>query len=78
MISPGELGSLVRLTRKAAGFLQVDAAGMSKVGVRFFSELERGKPTLELGKVFGVLSRLGLEVWILPRGRTPFGEDDDR
>lgn len=47
---------------------QRDAAGISGVGVRFLSELERGKPTVELGRALRVLGRLGLEVWILPRG----------
>ena len=65
-----ELGRLVRQSRKAAGVLQVDAAGMSGVGVRFLSELERGKPTVELGKVLQVLQRLGLEIWIAPRGHS--------
>ena len=46
------------------------AGPRSGVGVRFVSELENGKPTLEIEKVLRVLSRLGLEVTITPRGRT--------
>jgi len=35
--------------------------------VRFISNLENGKPTLELGKVLHVLQCLGLEVAVTPR-----------
>ena len=63
-----QLGQLLRASRRAQGLRQQDAAGISGVGVRFLSELERGKPTVELGRALRVLGRLGLEVWILPRG----------
>ena len=68
---PEELGKLVRKKRKQSAVKQVKAAGLAGVGVRFLSELERGKPTAELGKVLTVLERLGLEVWIMPRGWLP-------
>ena len=62
------LGSLVRRARKRSGVTQAEAAGLAGVGVRFLSELERGKSTAELGLVIRVLGRLGLELWIKPRG----------
>lgn len=62
------LGALVRARRKAAGLTQAQAAGLAGVGNRFFSELERGKATLELGLVLQVLDRLGLELTVAPRG----------
>lgn len=65
-----ELGQLIRRKRKEVGVLQADAAGLAGVGTRFLSEIERGKETAELGKVLQVLERLGLEVWVLPRGAT--------
>lgn len=65
---PSQLGQLVRARRKAAGLTQAQAAGLAGVGNRFFSELERGKATLELGLVLKVLERLGLELRIAPRG----------
>lgn len=46
----------------------VEAAGLSGVGIRFLSELERGKPTAALGKALTVLERMGLELWVAPRG----------
>jgi len=70
---PAQLGSAVRAKRKALGIRQVEVAGLAGVGVRFLSELERGKATLELGKVLRVLERLGLELWISPRGASGAG-----
>jgi len=68
-----DLGSLIRQHRKAANVTQAEAAGLCGVGARFMSELERGKVTLEAGKVIQVLDRLGLQLWILPRGEAPPG-----
>jgi HTH-type transcriptional regulator/antitoxin HipB len=63
-----ELGAVVRRKRKEIRADQAKVAGLSGVGIRFLSELERGKETAELGKALQVLGRLGLEVWIVPRG----------
>lgn len=56
------LGSAIRHQRKSMGLTQLNAAGLCGVGERFLSELERGKPTVELGKVLQVLNRLGLRI----------------
>jgi HTH-type transcriptional regulator/antitoxin HipB len=56
------LGRAIRVQRKSIGLTQLDAAGLCGVGERFLSELERGKPTVELGKVLQVLNRLGLRI----------------
>lgn len=66
--TPEEVGSVIRFRRKEIKTTQAVVAGMSGVGERFLSELERGKPTVELGKALQVLNRLGLEVIIKPRG----------
>jgi y4mF family transcriptional regulator len=66
--SPAEIGALVRAARQAGDTDQATAAGLSGVGVRFVGDLERGRPNLRLGLVLRVLDRLGLEVWIVPRG----------
>jgi y4mF family transcriptional regulator len=66
------LGRLVRDKRRQLGLNQTELAGIAGVGTRFVSELERGKPTAELGKVLQLLERLGLDVWVAQRGqRTP-------
>lgn len=64
---PADVGKLVRRRRKEFGATQARAAGLANVGVRFLSELERGKPTVELGKALQVLRRLGLDVTVVPR-----------
>jgi y4mF family transcriptional regulator len=63
-----ELGVLVRQRRKQAGLTLKDAAGMAGVGIRFLSELERGKPTLQLGLMIEVLQLFGLELHVRARG----------
>jgi y4mF family transcriptional regulator len=68
--NPEQLGELIRRRRKAAGLTLRDAAGMAGVGVRFLSELERGKPTLQLGLAIQVLQLFGLELHVHPRGQT--------
>ncbi|MGQ0503730.1 MAG: helix-turn-helix domain-containing protein [Myxococcaceae bacterium] len=71
IVSAVQLGHLIRQRRKASGIRLVEAAGLAGVGVRFLSELERGKATASLGKTLQVLQRLGLEVWLFPRGKGP-------
>ena len=65
-----ELGALIRAVRRRQGLLQVDLAGLGNSGNRFVVDLERGKPTVQLQKVFDMLDLLGLEVevrWKRPR-----------
>lgn len=68
-----DIGAIVRDARRDGGTDQATTAGLAGVGVRFLGELERGKSTLRLGLVLQVLERLGLEVWIAPRGWRPRG-----
>jgi len=62
-----DLGHLVRQYRSEQDATQTDLAAFAGVGVRFISELENGKPTVELGKVLKVLATLGLELRVRPR-----------
>lgn len=66
-----ELGNVVREARRRTDLDQETTAGLVGVGPRFLSEVERGKPSARLGLVLKVLERLGLEVWISPRGWKP-------
>ncbi len=61
-----ELGRMIRETRCAQGLRQDQLAGAAGVGVRFLSELERGKATARLGKALAVLDALGCKVRIEP------------
>ena len=66
--SPDDLGNLIRAHRKAQSATQAEFAALCGVGVRFISDLENGKPTIQLSKALHVLRCLGLDVAIHPRG----------
>lgn len=57
-----EIGKRVRAERKRRGLTQQDFAALVGVGVRFVSDLERGKPTLHLEKTLLVLRNLGFDL----------------
>lgn len=61
-----ELGRIIRAARRAQGLRQDQLAGAAGVGVRFLSELERGKATARVGKALAVLEALGCKVLIEP------------
>lgn len=65
--STAEIGSLVRETRKAQGISQEQLAGVANTGIRFISDLENGKPTIQLEKTIRVLEALGLGVYAFYR-----------
>ena len=67
-MAPEDLGRCVRARRKEQGATQAEFAALCGVGARFISDLENGKPTVELGKALQVLKCLGLELSIRPRG----------
>ena len=66
--SPEDLGKVIKNKRRKDGLTQSDAAALCGVGTRFFSDLENGKSSVELGKSLGVLKGLGLECLIVERG----------
>ncbi len=61
------LGNIIRQTRKEKKFTQIEAAGYLNVGTRFLSDLENGKPTIEIGKAFQVLEKLGYKILLIPK-----------
>ncbi len=63
-----EMGRIIRAARREQGLRQDQLAGAAGVGVRFLSELERGKETARVGKALAVLDALGCRVRIEPPG----------
>lgn len=59
-----DIGPIVRQARRAHGLTQTQLAGLAGTGLRFISELERGKPGVALDKTLAVLAVLGLRVQI--------------
>lgn len=62
--SLADLANVVKIRRKALGLTQADLANLVRTGNRFIVDLEKGKPTLQIGKVLAVVSLLGLELYI--------------
>ena len=67
------LGKLIRQARKEQGLTQREFADAAGVGVRFLSELERGKKTAEVGLVLKVLTNAGFDMVLEHRKyKSPF------
>ncbi len=65
-MNSSEFGRVIRENRVAQGLRQDQLAAAARVGLRFLIELERGKPTAQLGKALAVLESLGCRVEIRP------------
>jgi HTH-type transcriptional regulator/antitoxin HipB len=65
-LTPKEIGMVVRITRKKMRVTQADLALTSGTGLRFIIDLEKGKPTCQIGKVLSVLQTLGIEASLTP------------
>jgi len=59
-----QLGPLIRAVRKAQGLRQDDAAASMGVSENFLGKVERGRQTVQWGKLFNVLHELGMHVHI--------------
>lgn len=66
-----DLGAALRHARRTATATQQELANLTQVSVKFLSELERGKDSAALGLALRALERVGLTVWIVPRGWSP-------
>jgi y4mF family transcriptional regulator len=66
VLNPPALGRIVRETRRALGLTQPKLALSAGVGVRFLVDIERGKPTAQIGKIMQVLAALGIELQLSP------------
>lgn len=66
--SPVEFGKIVRSRRKALGLTQTDLAMLTGVGLRFISELERGKESAHFGYALKVAANLGIDLFAKQRG----------
>ena len=62
-----DIGLLIKTTRKAQGVTQEQLAGVANTGIRFISDLENGKPTIQVNKLLNVLSALGLGMYIFSK-----------
>ena len=63
-----ELGLYLLKERKNLKLTQKEISEFADVGRKFIIELEKGKKTAQLGKVFELLNSLGLEPHLTKRG----------
>jgi y4mF family transcriptional regulator len=56
------LGDGIRMTRKRLNVTQKDLALASGTGLRFIIDLEKGKPTCQIGKALEIARALGLKL----------------
>lgn len=58
------LGEVIRQQRRRLKVTQKDLAMVSGSGLRFIVDLEKGKPTCQLGKALEIVRVLGLKLEI--------------
>jgi len=56
------LGEILHARRKQLKITQKDLALTCGTGLRFLVDLEKGKPTCQIGKILQVIQALGLEL----------------
>lgn len=62
--STEEFGKFIREKRKQQNLTQSELAMYCGTGIRFISDLENGKPTIQFEKALAVLSALALNFYI--------------
>ena len=62
--NPEQLGASIRARRRQLKVTQKDLAMTCGTGLRFIIDLEKGKPTCQIGKILQVLHALGLKLQI--------------
>ncbi len=70
------IGAEVRRRRKDHGMTQTELAELAGVGLRFVSEMERGKATLRADRLLAVLRVFGWELGLQPLTRESLGDAD--
>jgi y4mF family transcriptional regulator len=57
-----QLGTSIRDRRQSLKITQKDLAMTSDTGIRFIIDVEKGKPTCQIGKILQLLQSLGMTV----------------
>ena len=68
IIDAKSLGKAIRDRRKELHYTQTYLSEVTGFSVSFISDLERGKPTVELEKTLKIINILGLDILIEKRG----------
>ena len=60
------LGKAIQDTRKKKKMRQSDLADITGTSVKFISDVERGKESVQMDKTFVLLRALGLKLYVTP------------
>jgi len=60
------LGKAIQDARKKKKMRQSDLADITGTSVKFISDVERGKETIQMDKAFALLRALGLKLYVTP------------
>ncbi len=60
------LGKAIQDSRKKKNIRQSDLADITGTSVKFISDVERGKETIQMDKTFVLLRALGLKLYVTP------------
>ena len=60
------LGKAIQDTRKKKKMRQLDLADITGTSVKFISDVERGKESVQMDKTFVLLRALGLKLYVTP------------
>ncbi|OQY11612.1 MAG: transcriptional regulator [Desulfobacteraceae bacterium 4572_19] len=61
---PRYIGTAIRNVRKKKNMTQKDLSDITATSVKFISDVERGKATVQMDKTFDLLRALGLKVYL--------------
>ncbi|MBO4457881.1 MAG: helix-turn-helix transcriptional regulator [Butyrivibrio sp.] len=62
VFNASEFGAVVKKRRKALGYTQKYLSEFTGYSASFISDLENGKPTIELGKALRIANLLGVDL----------------
>lgn len=68
--NPKELGEYILRERKELQLTQKEISDFTDVGRKFVLDVEKGKTTAQIGKIFELLNGLGLELHLIKRGES--------
>ncbi|MFO7750574.1 MAG: helix-turn-helix domain-containing protein [Desulfobacteraceae bacterium] len=60
------IGRAIQDTRRKKNIRQSDLADITGTSVKFISDVERGKETIQMDKAFVLLRALGLKLYVTP------------
>ena len=73
--SVGDLGCVVRASRKAQNVRLDDVAGSAQLSTVFVGDAERGKDSIQLGKMLRLMHELGIRMTVeVPDSTQPYWE----